>query len=452
MSSAGREAGEARMRRFLNKIGGQVALLRADPERFARNLTQYTHPALFAERLVDVQHVVPMHVRVERGLPRMLNVLDAAWTRSGMTGGPNTVVNLACRVAQQGVGVRLVSTTARVSLDPVWFRGHAKSLLGGADFPEIGIASACDASAPLGVGADDMFLATHWTTAQQLKPVLPQMMCQRFFYMLQEFEPAFHAWSSNYARAIETYGMDFWPIVNESVLADFLFEQRLGRLSDPETRARAMVFEPAVDRALFRPQGQSSRSPASRSPASRSPASRPQRLLFYARPSNPRNMFGLGLLALRAAAADPAFAGWEFLAIGSRSSVPELDLGSGHVLKRAPWLDYAGYAGLLSQADILLCPMLSPHTSYPVLEMAACGGLSVTNTFATKTACVLGAMSPSIVAVEPTVEGFTAGLIEAAGRAGVAADATLHMPRNWAESLDPVAARIASVLSGGRAA
>lgn len=427
------------MRRFLNKIGGQISLLLADPERFARNLTQYTHPALFAERLVDVQHVVPMHVRVERGLPRMLNVLDAAWTRSGMTGGPNTVVNLACRVAQQGVGVRLVSTTAPASLNPVWFRDHARSLLGGADFPEIGIASACDASVPLAVGADDIFLATHWTTAQQLKPVLPQMECQRFFYMLQEFEPAFHAWSSNYARAIETYGMDFWPIVNESVLAEFLFEQRFGRLCDPETRARAMVFEPAVDGALFRPQ----------TPDPHSPASRPRRLLFYARPSNPRNMFGLGLLALRAAAADPAFAGWEFLAIGSRSSVPELDLGSGHVLKRAPWLDYAGYAALLGQADILLCPMLSPHTSYPVLEMAACGGLSVTNIFATKTASVLRAMSPSIVAVEPTVEGFTAGLVEAAGRVGLAGGATLHMPRDWAESLDPVAARISSVFCGG---
>jgi len=430
------------MRRYLKKIGGQISLLRADPERFARNLTQFTHPALFAERLVDVQHVVPMHVRVEPahakpGRLRTLHVLDAAWTRSGMTGGPNTVVNLACRVAQQGVTVQLVSTTAPASLDPAWFHAHAKSLLGGADVPDIAIASASDAAAPLVIGADDMFLATHWTTAQQLKPVLPQMNSQRFFYMLQEFEPAFHAWSSNYARAIETYGMDFWPIVNESVLADFLFEQRFGRLSDPETRARAMVFEPAVDMALFHPQPQTPGAVASR----------PRRLLFYARPSNPRNMFGLGLLALREAAADPAFAGWEFLAIGSRSSVPELDLDAGHVLRRAPWLDYAGYARLLGQADILLCPMLSPHTSYPVLEMAACGGLSVTNIFATKTAAVLAAMSSSIVAVEPTVEGFTSGLIAAARRAGETRSAEIGMPRRWAESLDPVAMRIALALS-----
>lgn len=407
-----------------------------DPERAGRNLMQFTNPALFETRLVDVVNATPMHIRREPAAtgPR-LNVLDSAWTRSGMTGGPNTTLNLAARVAQKGLPVRLVATVQAPTLDPRWLREHLSALLGGAAAPEVTLAHAGNPDAPLAVGEGDVFLATHWSTAQQLKGVLPELPVRPFFYMLQEFEPGFYAWSSNYARAIETYGMDFWPIVNERTLADYLFTQPLGRLSDPALRDRAMVFEPAVDRAVFFP------------PTGPGNGGRPRRLLFYARPTNARNMFGLGLMALRAAAADPAFAGWEFLAIGGRGSVPVLPLGGGHVLKPAPWADYMGYADLLRDADLLLCPMLSPHTSYPVLEMVACGGLSVTNTFATKTAEVFSAISPRIIAVEPTVGALAAGLVSGAGRvnAGEPRSAGPDLPGDWADTLGPVADRVVQV-------
>ena len=141
-------------------------------------------------------------------------------------------------------------------------------------------------------------------------------------------------------------------------------------------RVRATVFEPATDERLFHP------------PIAAMPG-RPKRLLFYARPTNTRNIFGLALMALRRASAHPALAGWQFLAIGGRGSVPPMSLEGGHKLQPAPWMDYEGYAQSLREADVLLCPMLSPHTSYPVLEMAASGGLSVTNTFTTKTQAAL---------------------------------------------------------------
>jgi hypothetical protein len=295
--------------------------------------------------------------------------------------------------------------------------------------------SAADANRPLQLGQRDVFLATHWTTAQQLKAVLPQLPIQQFFYMLQEFEPGFYAWSSNYARALETYGMDFWPIINEAMLADYLLSQPLGRLSDPVMRDRAVVFEPAVDETLFHLGADPARP-------------RPKRLLFYARPTNTRNLFGLGLMALREAAGDPAFKDWEFLAIGSRGGIPDtLPLGHGRVLRQAPWMDYAGYGDLLRQADLLLCPMLSPHTSYPVLEMAACGGMSVTNVFVTKTRAGLENLSPNIIAVEPTVAGFAAGLLDGARKLNAAPPriASLNMARHWGAVLDPAAQRVADI-------
>jgi hypothetical protein len=354
-----------------------------------------------------------------------------------MTGGPNTIINLALRIARLGVPVRLVTTVATSTLDPNWFRAHAVQLIGDPNLPNVPIASAADPGRPLVVGANDVFLATHWTTAQQLKAVLPRMAVKQFFYMLQEFEPAFYAWSSNYALALETYGLDFWPIFNESLLADYMFVQGVGRLSDPAMRDRATIFEPAIDERLFHP------------PRGRAPA-RPKRLLFYARPTNTRNMFGLGLMALRLATANPAFAGWQFLSIGGRGSVPALPLAAGHMLRPEAWMDYEGYARSLREADVLLCPMLSPHTSYPVLEMAASGGLSVTNTFATKTREELEKLSDNIVATESTVEAMAAGLIAAAERvnAGREPGASIHMARDWAATLSPAATRIAELFTG----
>jgi hypothetical protein len=420
-------------------VAEHLRLLRRDPERFGRNLLQFTDPSLFEERLIDVMDAVPMHVAIDPSIsrPPLLNVLNSGLTRSGMTGGPNTIVNLALRIARLGTPVRLVTTVTTSTLDPAWFRAHASQLVGDPNLPDVPIATAADPASPLIVGPDDMFMATHWTTAQQLKAVLPRMAVHQFFYMLQEFEPGFYAWSSNYALALETYGLDFLPVFNESLLADYMMGQKVGRLADPAVCDRATVFEPAVEERLFHPP-------------TVAVSARPKRLLFYARPTNTRNLFGLGLMALRRASADPAFSGWDFVAIGGRGSVPSMDLGGGHTLRPAAWMDYEGYARSLREADVLLCPMLSPHTSYPVLEMAASGGLSVTNTFATKTRDALEKLSDNIVATEPTVEAMAAGLVAAAVavNGGRERTASINMARDWAVSLDPAAARIADLFGG----
>lgn len=420
----------------IRKASAHWKLLRNDPERFARNLLQFTNQDLFEQRLIDVLDPVPMHVTIDttHSLPPSLNVLSSALTESGMTGGPNTVINLALRIARLGIPVRLVTTVKTSNLELAWFRAHAAQLIGDRALPDVPIVTAADSNRPVAVGYHDIFLATHWTTAQQLKAVLPRMAVQQFFYMLQEFEPAFYAWSSNYARAIETYGLDFWPIFNEHLLADYMLKQPIGRLASDITRERAIIFEPAIEERLFHPPQASDRT-------------RPKRLLFYARPTNTRNMFGLGLMALRQASADPAFAGWEFIAIGGRGSVPPMQLSGNHILRPAEWMDYEGYAHFLRQGDVLLCPMLSPHTSYPVLEMAASGGLSVTNTFATKTQAQLEKLSANIIVTEPIVEDMATGLIRAANQvnAGREPKASINMARDWAVTLDPAAQRVASV-------
>ena len=246
----------------------------------------------------------------------LLPVLDSDNT----TGGPNTVLHLALRIARHGVPMRVVTTRPQAATDPAWFRRHLAQLVGAV--PEgFEAVSAADPAAPLAIGRNDVFMATHWTTAQQLKPRLAEMGQAKFVYQIQDFEPGFHPWSSNYALTLEAYDLDFLPAFNEQGLADYFAEGRIGRFADPGFARTSPVFEPAVDRGVFFPAA--------------GPPSR-WRLLFYARPTNERNLFGLGLQALRAAAAHPAFAGWEFQAIGGRGSLPDFELDDTRTLRNGP--------------------------------------------------------------------------------------------------------------------
>jgi hypothetical protein len=424
---------------LLRKIRTHLRLLRNDPEKFATNLLQFTNPIRFQEKLADVIVAAPLCVRVDPALADApaLNVLQPILSPASMTGGPNTVINVAFWVAKLGIPVRLVTTREAPGTDPNWFWQHLASVTGDpARPPTLSVASASDPTAPLPIGPRDMFLATHWSTAQQVKTQLPLMAVKRFFYLIQDFDPGLYAWSSNYALALETYELDHIGVFNQRLLYDYLIAQRAGRYADPDFARESLVFEPAIDRTLLHP------------PAEPRTGGK-RRLLFYARPTNPRNMLGLGLNALRAAVTDPAFqlAEWAFLAIGGRGSLPPIALRPGLVLHPAPWADYAGYGRLLREADILLSPMLSPHTSYPVLEMAASGGIAVTNSFATKTREKLEAISANIIVAPPTEMGFTEALIKAANRVNNGFDihAALNLPVDWRTSLSGVAARMAEM-------
>jgi hypothetical protein len=125
--------------------------------------------------------------------------------------------------------------------------------------------------------------------------------------------------------------------------------------------------------------------------------------------------------------------------------VSPVDLGHGSILRPAPWRDFDGYAEQMRSADLLLSLMLSPHPSYPPLEMAACGGLVVTNSYANKTEAALQAVSRNIRAPVPTVEAVATALCAAAAAAADAparlAGAAASAPGSWQESFASVLPR-----------
>jgi len=411
-------------KKIFSKVAGQVRLMRSDPESFASNIRQYTDPAGYEARLLDMVDIPPVTAVVDRGEFKKLNIFMPAIRRDGMTGGPNTVLNVGCHLAMAGVPVRFVATGAPLEANRDWFWSHLSRLVGVTErIPNVSLASA--AGTQLSISADDQFMATFWTTAHQIAPLMRLTRHERFIYLIQDFEPGFYAWSSNYAMALASYNLAYQAIVNESTLADYLSANGIGRFSDVGFRDSCTVFEPAIDRQMFHPG------------AAPNGVVRAPRLLVYARPKlNARNLLGMAVAAVRGAVAAGALKGWEILAIGARGSLPAISIGDGLLLREAPWQDLHGYAQLLRDSDILLCPMLSPHTSYPVLEMAASGGIAITNSFATKTAARLQDLSPSIVAAEPSVAGFTAALIDTATKVatGMRGSGDIRLPETWEKS------------------
>jgi hypothetical protein len=340
-----------------------------------------------------------------------------------MSGGPNTVFQVTTRLLRFGIKLRYAAASGPLAPDDGALRGHIRRVTGiEAGHENVEFVDASARGATLHVGRDDVLMATWWRTAHTANECLAHVRAREFIYLIQDFEPAFYPWSTKSALAEATYNLPIRALVNEPLLDKYLRQARAGRFASHALAAQ--TFMPAVDRGVFARQ-------------ERSPGD-PRRLVFYARPRNPRNLFEIGLRVLRDAAAAGTFDNepWEFLAIGQE--LPDLPLSSRHLLKYQPWLRYEDYGTLLGSSDVLLSLMLSPHTSYPPLEMAAAGGLVVTNTFGPKTARAFAAISPAIHAAAPAVGPLVDALQKAVAAVSTRRSAAAALPATWDEALTDV--------------
>ena len=239
----------------------------------------------------------------------------------------------------------------------------------------------------LPVSPGDRFIATIWWSALHARSLTrwqlvayPELAARvaRFVYLIQDFEPGFYPWSSRYALALDSYASrdEQIAVFNSSLLHEFFVR-------------RAMEF-PA--RYCLEPRLQ----PRLRAALQAQETLHKERLLLaYGRPGVPRNAFELVVAGLRQWIADDARAAqWRFASAGEVHEV--IDLGAGKQLEPLGKLSLDHYAALLQRTAIGLSLMLSPHPSYPPLEMAAFGARVVTNTWENKD---LSAWSPRIRSV-----------------------------------------------------
>ena len=208
----------------------------------------------------------------------------------------------------------------------------------------------------------------------------------------------------------------YWGIFNTTELYDYCLAQG----HRPE---RSFIFEPKISENL-------------RPFLSQEMGKKERRILVYGRPGVARNCFPAIVKGLKAwVQATPDHAGWDIVSAGTpHRPVP---IGNNRFIRSVGKLPLEDYARLLQSSAVGISLMSSPHPSYPPLEMAHFGILTVTNQYANKN---LASAHDNIISIPDIVDTTIAGAVSQACRRFTDAPeaalvATSHMP--WFLREDP---------------
>ncbi|GAA1439897.1 rhamnosyltransferase WsaF family glycosyltransferase [Leifsonia poae] len=367
-------------------------------------------------------------IRVASGEPGRLNLVVGEVEPSKVFAGIHTALTAAAELATK-LGLRL-----RVVMLDATTPGNSERAVASYLAETLGLSSV-DVVMREGIrsrtyGSDDIWLASHSKTAHAIQVACDTGVIdrRRVAYLIQDYEPGFSAWSTESVLARSTYHAGFLPVVNSLPLWTYL--QRAEQLELP----RELVFAPRFEAAKLEE-------------AAAARKAHPRvRVLYYGRRSKHRNLFALGLSALRATAlelgaSDPKV---EFVSAGEQHDT--IDLGHGARLTsrgRIAWNDYFSF---LSTVDVALSLQLSPHPSHPPFDAAISGALAVTNDFDG----VRAGLHPRIAAVEPTTRDLSAAITSAV-RERAGRDPLPYLPvaegalgADWDDVVDTVAERLST--------
>lgn len=245
----------------------------------------------------------------------------------------------------------------------------------------------------------DLWIVTHWTTAHAAAVACRAGVLDpsRVVYLVQDHEPGFLPVSTDRALASATYREGFWLLVNSQPVAEAL--RRHEGVAVPPDR----VFAPDLDLPRLSAIAAERRSGA------------PPRVLFYGRPSKPRNMFGLGIAALRLAAAQSK-GPVEWVSAGEAHG--DIELAPGCRLVSLGTLSWDRYFEELARATVVVSLQASPHPSHPPLEAALSGALAVTN----EVDHTREGLLPNLRVADADADSLSAAIVEALERSATPAD------------------------------
>jgi O-antigen biosynthesis protein len=221
------------------------------------------------------------------------------------------------------------------------------------------------------VSKNDKFIATAWWTAYSSQEIIRQQLklynqdYHKLVYIIQDFEPGFYNWSSHFVLAESTYRSEIPTIAifNSSLLKSFFNARGYNFFKE-------YYFEPQMNETL-------------KQHIDLKTSTKKKQVLIYGRPSVDRNSFSLIIEALKIVVLrKPDIHEWIFYSAGESHS--DIVLGNGVVLRSMGKLSLDDYAKILKESAIGISLMISPHPSYPPLEMAHFGVLTITNSFANK--------------------------------------------------------------------
>ena len=372
------------------------------PPSLALRPTAATVPGV-ADAIAD--KIAPLDLAVSSFPPPRVNLLIPTFDLQHFFGGYIAKLNLAARLADRGLRVRVIAVDPVGPLPPNWKRQveSYSGLDGLLSRIEVEFARA---PSPLEVSLEDRFIATTWWTAHIAADAARRVGSGRFLYLIQEYEPFTFPMGTYAALAAGSYAFPHFGIFSTELLREYFRLHRLGVFAEGEGAGErnSISFENAITDV---------RAPSLEALRSRNT----RRLLFYARPEDhaARNMFELGVLAIGRAVSDGALgARWELRGIGTTNAAREINIGNGVKLELLPRADQSAYAQMLPEHDVGLALMYTPHPSLVPIEMAAGGLLTVTNSFENKTPAAMGAISGNLITADPTIDSVAAALGEAA--------------------------------------
>ncbi|MBR0904599.1 rhamnan synthesis F family protein [Bradyrhizobium liaoningense] len=334
------------------------------------------------------QYLSPFPLTFTALAPRVVIVVPTGRTEY-IFGGLTTVFKFGVALAQQGIPVRFLSTDhAMEESDIVALRDFLATRCGQVDSVELIEIASCVGTV-VEAHRRDVFVATIWWSARRIFHTLEQnsFATNEFYYLIQDYEPGFYAWSNEFALAESTYRMACRPIVNTTFLADHLLKE--AGLQTPVAR----IFNPEIEWSFFHPAAFEDIK-----------LRRKKRVFFYGRPGTPRNLFDVGVAALRRFISELELGPDDIEVISAGEAHEPVNLGQSVIMQSVGKLDMVEYAKTLRESDIGLSLMLSPHPSYPPFEMAASGLTVVTNNFSTKKMDFGGNMLATMAAPESIVE------------------------------------------------
>ncbi|MBV9310433.1 MAG: glycosyltransferase, partial [Solirubrobacterales bacterium] len=280
-----------------------------------------TAPAVLAEK------IGPLDLIVRDDVPRRVNVLIPTIDLEHFFGGYIAKLNLARRLGERGIRVRIITVDPVEPLPHLWTQRleSYSGLAGVFDLLEVEFGH----EEPwIEISPSDRFIATTWWTAHIAHSALDQVHGNSFLYLIQEYEPFTFPMGSYAALARASYGLPHHALFSTELLRDYFRRHRIGVYSAGAAAGDAMsiAFENAI-------------TPIEPPTAEVLTGRRTRRMLFYARPEPhaARNMFELGILAIRRAIADDCLtANWELNGIGTVRSESRIPLGGGRELRLLP--------------------------------------------------------------------------------------------------------------------
>ena len=209
----------------------------------------------------------------------------------------------------------------------------------------------------LDVSKKDIFIATSWWSATAISKT---NLAERFFYVLQEVETFFYPHGDEHyfcSQVMDKSNIDY--IVNSKYLFDYFYE------NTPNIVNNGIYFNPAFSKNIYKNKNIIEKSKYN--------------LFFYSRPNNPRNLFHYGVHLL-----DRAFekgiidsSEWDIYFIGQ--DTPEIVFNNRYKPINMGLLGWEQYANFLSDIDLAVSLMYTPHPSYPPYDVVCSGGVVVSN-------------------------------------------------------------------------